>query len=314
MRKYMKRSTFTAPLLMLVVCILSVLSGLVVPKLQFTRSEDLFLAYTILEILIFVVPGIFYVKLKPRRYTAEMDLISFGFTQLPFVALMSLLLALGGILMSLLYTQLGVTAVDSSLSESALIMSGGDYITNIPNVIYVSLSLAVVPAFAEEFLFRGIFLKEYRMYGMLPSVLVTALLFAFLHFDFKFFPFYFLSGIVLGVTAYTARSTFASAIVHTLFNLFVLFVQPLVFNFLSLETGTVLVFYLATVLFLLVLMLAIGEGERLFLNYSTAGVRSYAPMKKRSILPRSLEIFTPTFFCCLLFFILAALRIIPLAR
>ncbi len=309
MRDYIKKTVFTAPVLVLAIGLLAMFSRLATSELHFTRKEDLFLAYTVIEILIFILPGIFYVKLKPRGYTADMDLISFGFTQLPLIILMFFVMIFGSFLMSLSFVSFNIDPGTNHLAENALEMVGGNYIANTADVLYVSLALAIVPAFAEEFIFRGVLLREYRMYGMLPSVAITSLLFALLHFNFRLFPFYFLLGIALGTTAYTARSTLASALLHALFNLFSIFAQPFVLNFISLEAGTVLIFYLVTVLFLLFLSLAIGEGERLFLNYSTAGLRSRAPVKKSGILPPSFEILSPTFLLCILFFVLGELYI-----
>ena len=312
MREYIKKPTFTAPLLFLAVGILAVLSKWLILRLQFNKTEDLFLAYTVMEILVFVLPGIFYVKMKPRGYMAELDLASFGFSSLPLILIMFFVMAFGGILLSLLFSLLHVQGVDTGLSQTALALTDGDYISESRNVIYVSLTLAVIPAIAEEFIFRGVLLKEYRSFGMLPSILVTSFLFAFLHLDFALFPFYFLAGIALGFVAYTARSTLAAVVLHILFNLFSLFGLPVVSNFISLAAGALLVFYLAMVLFLLFLMLALGEAERLFSNYSTAGLRSYAPVKRKGILPPFLDLVTPSLLLCLIFFVLGALKIIKL--
>ena len=312
MRNYIKKPAFTAPLLMLTVSILSVLSAVVMSKLSFKSSDELFLSYIITEILVFVLPGILYVKLKPRGYTADLNLISFGFSALPLILLTFCAMVFGGVLMSLLYMRFPAIGADGGLTEQALALTQGDYITDVKDVIYVSLALAVIPAVCEEFIFRGVLLREYREYGMLPSVLITSVLFAFLHFDLSLFPYYFLAGMALGVVAYATRSTVASMILHLLFNLFSLFVQPLVFNFISLAAGTTLVFYLSTVFFLLFFMLLIGECERLFQNYSTAGLKSYAPPKTGSAILHNLEIFTPTLLLCALVFVLTALHVFKL--
>ena len=159
MREYIKRPTFTAPILFLAVGILAVLSKWLFQRLQFDRAEDLFLAYSVMEILVFVLPGIFYVKMKKRGYTAELDLVSFGFSSLPLILIMFFVMAFGGILLSLLFSLLHAQGVDDSLSQTALLLTNGDYISNGRSIIYVSLTLAVIPALAEEFVFRGILLR-----------------------------------------------------------------------------------------------------------------------------------------------------------
>lgn len=311
MKKYMKKSVFTAPILVLVIALLSLFAKKVLAGAEYENEDMLFLAYTVLELLVFVLPGIFYIKLKPRGYTSEMQLVSFGFSQLPLTVLMFFVLAFGGILLSFLYSAWGLNNLDSSLTESIRILSDGEYITDTKDILYLSLAVAVVPAFAEEFVFRGILLEEYRKYGMLPAVTVTSLLFALLHFDAKLFLFYFLAGMALGMTAYTARSSLASGILHCLYNLFALFIQPLVTNLITIEAGSVMIFYLVTVFFLLFLMLSLGEAERLFAGYSTAGLRSkkIKPEPGRMI-PPSFEILSPTLLLCILLFVADSLNIL----
>ncbi|MBP3322438.1 MAG: CPBP family intramembrane metalloprotease [Clostridia bacterium] len=309
----LKKESFTAPLLVLAVALLSVLVGSIPVMDAIQSKEELFLTSVILELLIFVLPGVFYAKCKKRGYTSQLQLISFGFSKLPLVVLMSLVMAMGAILMSLIYTHFGLS-FDSSTSflQEAVALSGEAYFESEKDVVYLALVLAVVPAFAEEFFFRGILLKEYSRYGMFPSILVCALFFAMLHFDLTLFPVYFLAGMALGYTAYATRSAFAAGAVHAIFNLFSLFVSPLVSNFISLESGKIAVFYVVTVLFLLLLMLAFGEGERLFAGYSVSGISSPRRVQKRfAALPPSFEMLSPTFLICVLLFVLVALKILP---
>lgn len=307
----LKKNVMTAPILVLVVGVLTVLVGTVLKKLNYTSVEELFLTYSVAELLIFVLPGIFYVKLKPRGYATKMNLVSFGFTKLPLVLLMFLAMAFGSVLMNILFAG---GNIGGELAENALEMADGDYISDARMILYVALTLGVIPAFAEEFIFRGILLCEYRKYGMFPSVLITSALFAMLHFDFVLFPVYFLSGIALGFTAYAARSAVMSAILHALFNLFSLFFLPLVLNFISMETGSIVLF-IAAVCFLLCLLLALGEAERLFSGYSQAAISSEVPekrSKKKTGLFPSLEMLSPTFLVCVLLFVLGALNVISI--
>ena len=309
MLERIKKSVFTAPLLVLIVAALSVVAQIVLKKLTFKDPEELFLTYIAAEFLVFVLPGIVYVKMKKRGYTAEMHLVSFGFSKIPLVLLVFFVMAAGAVLINL---TAGGQAFGEGPAKIASAMTNGDYLSDARKVLYVSLTLGIVPAFAEEFVFRGILLHEYRSYGIVPSVLMTSLYFAMLHFDIKLFPFYFLAGVALGLTAYTARSAFAAAVLHSLYNLFSLFALPLILNFISVEAGVV-VFYLAGVLFLLFLMLAFGEGERLFAGYAISGIPSDAPKRrKENFFPPVLEVFSVTFLACAILYVLCALRVIKL--
>lgn len=314
LRSMFKKESFTAPLLVLFVIALTVLSQKAPDLLDFSSKEDLFLTYTVLELLIFVLPGVLYTKCKPRGYCADMNLISFGFSQLPQIILMFLVMVFGGVLLGLVYSHFGIAInTAKALQQDALLLFEGGFAGNEKEVVYLCLSLAVIPAFAEEFLFRGVLLREYRSYGMLCSIVVTSFFFAMLHFDVLLFPFYFLAGMALGFTAYCTRSAFASGVVHALYNLFSFFVLPIINNFLSLEGGKIAVFYSVVVLFLLFLMLAFGEAERLFSGYSTAGLPRMRLQKKRfAALPASFDVLSPSFLLCILLFVLGSLQLIPL--
>ena len=301
MLERIKRNVFTAPLLVIVIGALAILVGKLLEAISYESAEALFLSYIVAELLVFVLPGIFYVKLKPRGYAVNMNLVSFGFSKLPSVILMFFVMVFGSVLTNLLLSN-GTLA---ELSKDALQMTGGDYLTSPLSILYVSLALA------EEFIFRGILLNEYKNYGMLPSVCISAFLFAMLHFDLRLFPLYFLSGLALGFTAYVTRSALSAAVLHALYNLFSLFFLPLVLNFISMEAG-VLVFYLAAVLFLLFLMLTLGEGERLFAGYASSGIHSPEKLKRKSnFFPAALELFSPTLLLSVVLFLLCALKILP---
>lgn len=311
MLERIKRSAFTAPILLLIVAVLSVLGQMLIKNLHFRTLEELFLTYIVAELLIFVLPGIVYVKLKKRGYVADMHLVSFGFSKLPLVLLSFLVMVTGAVLINLLFKGQGI---GEGLAQTALQLSDGDYLTDARIVVYISITLGVLPAFAEEFIFRGVLLAEYRQYGVIPAVLITSVYFAMIHFDLRLFPYYFLAGLVIGFTAYTTRSAFAAAVLHSLYNLFSLFALPFVLNFLSMEAG-IIVLYLVGILFLLSLVLAFSESERLYHNYAQSGLRADAPRRrKENFFPPVLEIFSPSFLVCAVLFTLCMLGVIRLPQ
>lgn len=85
--------------------------------------------------------------------------------------------------------------------------------------VYI-LSVAVVPALTEEFLFRGVLLGILRKYGESFAVVTSALLFGLMHHNFVQLPFAFVGGLVFGyITIYTG-SIVPAMIVHFANNLF----------------------------------------------------------------------------------------------
>lgn len=309
MLERIKKSAFTAPLLVIFTGVLSVFVQVLLKKAAFDSLTALCLSYSAAELLVFVLPGVIYVKMRRKGYASDLKLISFGFSGVSLVLLLFIVMALGAVLINIV--RVGAD-VGGELAYDAALLFHGDYFSDADTVFLVGLTLGVVPAFCEEFFFRGVMLSEYRRYGMLPSVLITALYFAILHFDIKKFPYYFLAGLVLGFAAYTVRSVLASAVLHALYNLFSLFALPFVLNFISAEAG-VIVFYLTGVAFLLAVMLALGEGERIFAGYSTSGLPSDAPVKRReNFFSPVLEVLSPTFLLCILLFVLTVFRVIRL--
>ena len=103
------------------------------------------------------------------------------------------------------------------------------------NVILTVLLLVVLPAFLEELVFRGVVLREYEKYGMLPAVLFSSLCFAMFHFSFAELPYYLISGIVISVVTLIMGSLAEAFVLHLLHNLIMLvggeYLYNLLYNF-----------------------------------------------------------------------------------
>lgn len=88
------------------------------------------------------------------------------------------------------------------------------------NLIVYIISVAVVPAMTEEFLFRGVLLGILKKYGESFAVTATAILFGLMHHNFVQLPFAFVGGLVFGyITIYTG-SLIPAVAVHFANNLF----------------------------------------------------------------------------------------------
>ena len=90
---------------------------------------------------------------------------------------------------------------------------------NIPlsNVWYLLLALvclAVVPAFCEEMLFRGVILNGLRSYGACFSIGISALLFSLMHTNLQQLPYTLILGVVLGIIVYFTRDLKLSMLIH----------------------------------------------------------------------------------------------------
>lgn len=74
------------------------------------------------------------------------------------------------------------------------------------DIVSAFLQTALVPAFCEEFLFRGCICSQLLPYGKKTAVIGSALLFALMHGNFQQFFYTFAAGIVLGL-AYTGSGS-----------------------------------------------------------------------------------------------------------
>ena len=91
--------------------------------------------------------------------------------------------------------------------------------TFIENVFLFLLS-ALIPAVMEEILFRGIILRSMRVFRTSLAILMSAVVFALMHFSAEYFPIAFVSGLILSM-AYVSTNSLSSVIgIHFLCNAF----------------------------------------------------------------------------------------------
>lgn len=90
-----------------------------------------------------------------------------------------------------------------------------EYATKTPleNVLYV-ISVAVMPALVEEFMFRGIILHRLRVFGDGFAILVSSILFGLIHANPVQIPFAFIVGLALAFVVVKTGSILPSVIVH----------------------------------------------------------------------------------------------------
>ena len=81
------------------------------------------------------------------------------------------------------------------------------------------IGTAVIPAFCEEFLFRGLVLSQLLPYGKTTAVLGSALLFGLVHQNFGQFFYATIAGVVLALAVMESGSIWVGVIIHLLNNL-----------------------------------------------------------------------------------------------
>lgn len=102
-----------------------------------------------------------------------------------------------------------------SLYLSTFGILGNDFI----GICLVIISGALVPAFCEEFLFRGTFLnRTVEFISPYKSLIISSLLFAFVHLQLIMIPQLFIFGFYLGLVVIMTKSIYPAIIIHFLNN------------------------------------------------------------------------------------------------
>lgn len=134
------------------------------------------------------------------------------------------------------------------------------------------LLLAVLPALVEEYVFRGLIFLGYKKRNPLKAVLLSAVLFGFMHLNINQFSYAFVLGIVLALLVYATGSIIPGILVHFTINGYSVVISYILANKVSdstdavneAATGQITVF---TILFLIaVLIMLTSFAVRLFLN------------------------------------------------
>lgn len=303
----MKKSV-SASILLLVVLVLTLLSRLVRFSADMSE-ENVYLTVMLMNLVVFVLPGIFYTRLEYKGdYIKESNFRFVGFSGVPVVIFLFFVMVSGSVLLNYLLYHLGWLDLStvSYVGEYAFLQ--GEY-AGFAQVLLSGLAFGVVPAIAEEFFFRGVFMSEYKSYGAAAQILLPAIAFALVHFSAPQLPVYFFGGLILSLCAFITRSCMAAMVLHVLYNLFALFLESFVWNLIAQRSSTIFFVFLVMTIFLLFLMLALGEGERLYYNYAVSGIP--APKQKKrepgKIRPIFEALSSPLFLLCIALFIVVVL-------
>ena len=87
------------------------------------------------------------------------------------------------------------------------------------NLFLNILFVALLPAFVEEFVFRGVFYQTYRKSSMKAALVLSGLLFGCMHMNFNQFLYTFVFGMILVFMMEATGSIVTSMICHFLLNL-----------------------------------------------------------------------------------------------
>ena len=300
-----KAAIYTPVLLIVVYLFLAAVRF--VPSDVLGLDENPYLAVVILQLLIFVVPSLFYCRIRGKSFTARLRLRLPRPGHILLMLYASVFLICGNALISMgMYHLLPERFVSSAASGyAAFAMNNGVF-----DGMYMIVAFAVLPAVTEEFLFRGIVVGEYEDFGPAFAIMVSALTFSMSHFNPARLPVYLFSGMVLSLVLYAARSLPASVIVHTLNNVSVLLLEKYVLHIAEKQNISMVLFIIILVTAALVsLILFCSEAGSVYRSYAEDAVPvDYGRSVKTGFFTRFAETYlSPTFLILVVIFITIAL-------
>ena len=226
------------------------------------RNNEYFVV-VLLQIMIFIIPGYLYFRLRGKGFVRRMRLAPPRAEHIFVVLFATGALITGcfllGALMGNLTSGASFVLYDTFVSKNDGTMMG---------IAYLVLAYAVLPAVCEELIFRSMLCAEFEGRGVVCAVTVSAVLFSMLHFNPLQMPVYLFAGLILALVLYATRSVFCCVIVHFLYNLFCLFGQGSFADFYVTHSAKTLFMILMIAALLLCIAVFCGECSRLYRGYA----------------------------------------------
>lgn len=314
-----KACSLTTPLFVSAVFLLIGISKRLIKYIVTDSANDTILYATVLELFVFAIPAAFFLKIQEKSFPESAKVKGFHPSQIPFVLTGAATFAFGAVI--ILYLERILFNFSSSASVIADIPQGDI------SLMGIFLYYIIVPALTEELLFRGIIISEYSSFGGTIAVVISSLFFAMLHFSFAEFPFYFFSGVVLGIITYVTNSSLPAVIIHILNNIISVFFGKALNSFLAESATSIILAFLLVVLFLGSLIFFLSTMEEIYEKRSVMYDKGYLPGKRRELLlgsakagtvekktkiinTKSNAFLSPTLFMAVALFILITLNVI----
>jgi len=296
-----KAAIYTPVLLIVVYLFLAAVRF--IPTQTLGLEETPYFSVVILQMLIYVVPVLFYCKIKSRAFVGRMRIRLPRLSHVLLLVYASVLLICGNALISMgMYYWMPVKFADTSVVGQASLMVGSGTF----DAVYMAVAFAVIPAVTEELLFRGIVVGEYESYGPVIAVVISSAVFAMSHFSFARMPVYLFSGVVLALVLYATRSLFASAVIHSLNNLSVLFLEKYIVHIVDKQNiSMLLLLIILAALTVIALLLFCGEASGIYRGYAEEMLTvDYGAERGSSVVARIASVcFSPTFLVLVVLFI-----------
>lgn len=179
---------------------------------QDSASGELFLLENgVISVCVFFLVGLIYCLIRRLRFSSIFPFDKIG------GGLLAQLVVIG--LSFSLMSNYVVSLVDNTFGLFGIENNGGTFdVGDQPNILLYVLVVAILPAFAEEFAFRGVVMGVIRPYSEGLAILISSAAFALMHGNFVQMPFTFCCGLVFGFIVVKTNSLLPSILIHFLNN------------------------------------------------------------------------------------------------
>lgn len=242
------------------------------------KPDKFFILAVISNICAFLLPAVFYVKLKGAGYSKN---LKFAMPKPKYISLtiyMFLVLISGTVLINSLLFYFGSpdAAVESVLPF--LFYTGGNPVYDMG----VLVSFVILPAFCEEFFFRAVLSAEYEKYGAFCAVMITSAAFSMSHFSLKFFPSYFFAAIIFYILSKITNSILFSIILHAGYNFCSIYLWDKLLGVLKFEQNRIIFIFLTAVILIVFINLVLNSLEGIYYKkaYNNEPSPVYLPENK----------------------------------
>lgn len=173
----------------------------------YSAGELFLLLNGMVSSLIFFFTGLIYCLIRQVRFATIFPFDKIKGTFLAQLCVIGLAFSLmSNYVVSLINNTFGLFGIENN---------GGSFdVGSEPNVLLYFLTVAVLPAFAEEFAFRGIIMGSLRSYSEGLAILISSAAFALMHGNFVQLPFTFCCGLVFAYMDIKTNSLLPSIIIH----------------------------------------------------------------------------------------------------
>lgn len=267
-----------APLLLTIISVL--LLAVQFADVSFLSVDgNAYLTVAVLEVIVFAIPSIFYARLRGKKYLSHMRLTFVKAVDIPIMIYALGFMIFGGATLNYYLYKL-IPGLYAASSTGAVTAGGLD--SGFGTGLYAVISVAVLPAVTEEFLFRGIVLTEYERNGVLPAVILSSFTFSLIHFSFARLPVYFFYGVILALALYATRSLFATVIIHMANNVLVMLLEKYIYRAaLRQGGGSVLFIFICTAAALVFAVLFFASSQRSYEDMAYRNLPSDYTKKKK---------------------------------